>query len=293
MRSPAATERRLAFRLCAPAVLLMAAVTGWPMAYALWLSVQRYDLRFPEAHRFVGLANYVDVLSSPLWWSDLLTTLLLTVVSVALELALGLALALCMHRALVARRLVRASVLVPYGIVTVVAALAWRFAFEPSTGFVNGWLGSEHAWFGARWSALTVIVAAEVWKTTPFLSLLLLAGLTLVPEDLERAARMDGASAWQAFSRVTLPLMKPTIAVALLFRSVDAFRIFDSVFVMTRGSAGTETVSILGYQQLLGRLNLGIGSAISVLIFGLALGIAGLWIRGFGLSLTRDAEAGR
>jgi multiple sugar transport system permease protein len=287
----ARAERVLALRLCAPAVGVMVLVAGWPIAHALWLSLQRYDLRFPEARRFVGLTNYADVLSSRLWWEDFATTLLLTAVSVSLELLLGMGLALVMHRTLVARRLVRACVLIPYGIVTVVAALAWRYAFEPSTGFVNAWLGSDRAWFAARWSALAVIVLAEVWKTTPFVSLLLLAGLTLVPEDLHRAARVDGASAGQRFLRITLPLMKPTLAVALLFRSVDAFRIFDSVYLMTRGSAGTETVSILGYQQLLVRLNLGIGSAISVLVFLSVIAIAVLCVKGFGISLGRRRES--
>jgi multiple sugar transport system permease protein len=135
-----------------------------------------------------------------------------------------------------------------------------------------------------------VIVLAEVWKTTPFVALLLLAGLTLVPEDLHRAARVDGASAWQRFVRITLPLLRPTILVALLFRTVDAFRIFDSVFVMTRGSVGTETVSILGYQQLLNRLNLGIGSAVSVLVFLCVVAIAALYVVGLGAPLGREEE---
>jgi multiple sugar transport system permease protein len=263
----ARSERILALWLCAPAVAVMGLVALWPIAHSLWLSLQRYDLRFPDERRFVGLANYADVLGSELWWQDLATTLLLTFASVACELALGMGLALVMHRALFARRSVRASVLVPYAIVTVVAALAWRHAFDPSIGFVNAWLGIERAWLSSRSGALVVILAAEVWKTTPFMALLLLAGLALVPQDLERAARIDGANAWQRFFRITLPIMRPALVVALLFRSVDAFRIFDSVYVMTRGSMGTETVSILAFGQLFGRLNLGIGSAVAVLIF--------------------------
>jgi len=286
------TERALAFRLCAPAVGVMLLVTAYPLAYSVWLSLQRYDLRFPGARRWVGLGNYADVLASTLWWEALLTTALLTGASVACELVLGMGLALVMHRAIVARRLVRASILIPYGIVTVVAALAWRWAFDPTTGFVNAWLGSERAWFAGRWSALVVILLAEIWKTTPFMALLLLAALTLVPDDLDRAARMDGANAWQRLRRITLPLMKPTIAVAVLFRSVDAFRIFDSVYVLTRGSTGTETVSILGYRQLLGRLNLGIGSAVSVLLFLCVVAIAAACIRGFGVPLAARGEEG-
>lgn len=283
----AEAERRLGWALTAPAVVVMLAVTAYPILYAAWLSLQRADLRFPGEGGFVGLDNYVSVLSSPLWWQDLANTVGLMVASVAIELVLGMALALVIHRALVARGAVRAAVLVPYGIITVVAALAWQFAFDSTTGFVNQWLGTDTAWFSDRWSALLVIVLAEVWKTTPFIALLLLGGLVLVPEDLLRAARVDGATPWQAFSRITLPLMKGPIMVAVLFRSLDAFRIFDSVFVMTRGSAGTETVSILGYNQLLNRLNLGIGSAVSVLIFlGMVL-IAVVFVKGFGVSLER------
>jgi len=289
----ARAERTLALRLCAPAVLVMGLVTVWPIARSLWLSSLRYDLRFPGERRFVGLANYADVLGSELWWSDLATTLLLTVASVGCELVLGMGIALVMHRALFARRIVRASVLVPYAIVTVVAALAWRHAFDPTIGFANAWLGSERAWFSERGSALAVILAAEVWKTTPFMALLLLAGLALVPEDVERAARIDGASAWQRLFRVTLPIMRPTLVVALLFRSVDAFRIFDSVYVMTRGSVGTETVSILAYTQLLGRLNLGIGSAVAVLIFLCIAAIALAILRGFGVPLAGPERGAR
>ncbi|TFG97747.1 MAG: sugar ABC transporter permease [Myxococcales bacterium] len=289
----AAAERRLALWLCAPAVAALGLVAVWPIAYSVWLSLQRYDLRFPDERHFVGLANYADVLGSELWWSDLATTLLLTVASVGCELVLGMGMALVMHRALFARRIVRASVLVPYAIVTVVAALAWRHAFDPSIGFVNGWLGSERAWLSARSSALVVILAAEVWKTTPFMALLLLAGLALVPENVQSAARIDGASAWQRFFRVTLPIMKPTLVVALLFRSVDAFRIFDSVYVMTRGSMGTETVSILAFAQLLGRLNLGIGSAVAVLIFLCVAALALAILRGFAVAPTRSGRGAR
>lgn len=281
-------ERRLGWLLCAPAVAVMLLVTAYPMAYAVYLSLQRNDLRFPGAAEFVGLRNYVDVLTSPLWWEDFLTTLTVTAVSVAIELVLGMGLALVMHRAIFGRRTVRASVLIPYGIVTVVAALAWRFAFDPTTGFVNELLNSDRAWLTERFSSLVVIIATEVWKTTPFMALLLLAGLTLVPEELLRAAKVDGANAWQRFVHVTLPLIKPAILVALLFRTLDAFRLFDSAFVLTRGANQTETVSILGYNQLINRLNLGIGSAVSVLIFLAVILIAVVFVRGFGTSLAQQ-----
>jgi multiple sugar transport system permease protein len=280
------SEERLGWLLCAPAALAMLLVTGYPMLYALWLSLFRYDLRFPDQRTFVGLANYASVLTSEVWWQSLANTVIITVGSVAIELVLGMLLALVMHRALFLRRSVRASVLVPYAIITVVAALAWKFAFDPVTGFVNPWLGLEHAWLTERWSAFLVIILTEVWKTTPFMALLLLAGLTLVPQDLLDAARVDGANALQRFFRVTLPLMRSTILVALLFRTLDAFRIFDTVFVQTRGAQGTETVSVVGYHTLVTRLNLGLGSAVSVLIFLCVIAIAALFVKGLGASFA-------
>ncbi len=287
-RSP---EERLGWLLCAPAALAMLVVTAYPILYAVWLSLFRYDLRFPERRAFVGLRNYTGVLTSGVWWESVLNTLVITVASVAVELVLGMALALMMHRAVFARRTLRASILIPYGIITVVAALAWKFAFDPVTGFINPLLGVDQAWMSQRWSAFVVIILTEIWKTTPFMALLLLAGLTLVPRDLLDAARVDGASAVERFVRVTLPIMKPAILVALLFRTLDAFRIFDTVFVQTRGAQGTETVSVVGYHALITRLNLGLGSAVSVLIFLCVVGIALLFIRGFGTRLTREGEA--
>ncbi|MGD8309003.1 MAG: sugar ABC transporter permease [Chromatiales bacterium] len=280
-------EHRLAWMLCAPAVIAMALVTAYPMLYALWLSLFRYDLRFPDQRRFIGLENYWSVLTSETWWQSLLNTLIITVGSVAVELVLGFVFALVMHRALIGRRLVRTSLLVPYGIITVVAAMSWRFAFDPTTGFVNALLGLQGSWLAERWSAFFVIIQTEIWKTTPFMALLLLAGLTLVPDDLLRAARVDGAGAVQRFFRITLPVMRPMIMVALLFRTLDAFRIFDTVFVQTRGAQGTESVSIVGYDALITRLNLGLGSAVSVLIFLCVVVIAAIYIRGFGIELAR------
>jgi multiple sugar transport system permease protein len=288
---PDAREQRLAWCLCAPAVIAMLVVTAYPVLYSLWLSLFRYDLRFPDERRFIGLENYLTVLSSPVWWQSFFNTMLVTVGSVAVELVLGLALALVMHRALVARRLVRTALLVPYGIITVVAAMSWRFAFDPTTGFVNGLLGLEGAWLAERWTAFVVIILTEIWKTTPFMALLLLGGLSLIPEDLLRAARVDGANAAQRLFRVVLPLMRPVILVALLFRTLDAFRIFDTVFILTRGAQGTEPVSLVGYNTLITRLNLGLGSAVSVLIFLCVVAIAALYIRGFGMNLSDSEDA--
>jgi multiple sugar transport system permease protein len=282
------SERRLGWMLCAPAVIAMLLVTAYPIGYAIVLSVQEVDLRFPDEGGWAGLSNYESVLTSGLWWQDLFNTLFITVISVAIELALGMIIALVMYRAIFGRGLVRTAVLIPYGIVTVVAAFSWFYAFSPDTGFVNNLplIADDKAWFGERFSSFAVIIMAEVWKTTPFMALLLLAGLTTIDDGLYEAAKVDGASAWQRFWRITLPLMKPAILVALLFRTLDAFRIFDTIFIMTRGAQDTESVSILGFNQLISRLNLGLGSAVSVLIFLCVLIIAFLFVRGLGVRMA-------
>ena len=286
----ARSERKLAYMLCAPAVVAMLLVTGYPIGYAVYLSLQRFDLRFPDDKQFVGLSNYGDVLTSTTWWSDVATTVLITVVSVAVELVLGMLIALVMHRAIFGRGPVRAAILIPYGIVTVVAAFAWRYAFSPPTGFLQGTflLGDDAAPLTQRTGSLIVIVLTEVWKTTPFMALLLLAGLSLVPDELHEAAKVDGASPLQRFFRITLPLMRPAILVALLFRTLDAFRMFDTAFIQTGGANGTETVSILGYNVLINRVNLGLGSAVSVLIFLAVILIATFFVKVLGTSTAQQ-----
>jgi len=288
------SERRLGWLLCAPAVLAMLAVTAYPIGYAVVLSLQKLDLRFPDQSEFIGLTNYGTVLSSELWWTDVFNTLFIMVISVAIELALGMAIALVMHRAIFGRGVIRTSVLIPYGIITVVAAFAWQFAFAPDSGFVNNLplISNEMDWFGGRFSSFAVIILAEVWKTTPFMALLLLAGLVTIDGQLYEAAKVDGASAWQRFTRITLPLMKPAILVALLFRTLDAFRVFDTIFIMTRGAQDTESVSILGYNQLISRLNLGLGSAVSVLIFVCVFLIAFVFVKGFGARVQEGRPGG-
>ena len=277
-------ERKLAWMLCAPAVAIMALVAVYPIIYAIYLSFQRYDLRFPADQKWVGLANYTTILSSTdLWWQAFGVTVVITVVSVTIELILGFAVAFVMHRTLFTRGLVRTAVLIPYGIVTVVAAFSWQYAWTPGTGYLISWFGSPtSAPLTHQWSAIAIIILAEVWKTTPFMALLLLAGLSLVPDELLRAAKVDGATAWQRFIRVIVPVMKPAILVALLFRTLDAFRIFDNIYILTQGSQNTRSVSILNYDQLFTALNLGVGSAMSVLIFIAVALIAFTFIKGFG-----------
>ncbi|WP_119726778.1 carbohydrate ABC transporter permease [Thermomonospora amylolytica] len=279
-----AAQRRLALWLCAPAALVMLLVTGWPILYAVLLSLQRYDLRFPGERAWVGLDNYAAVLTDPFWWNAFWVTVVITVVSVAIELVLGMLLALAMYRTLVGRGAIRTLVLIPYGIVTVVAAYGWRYAWTPETGWLAEALPAGSAPLTEKVPGLAIIILAEVWKTTPFMALLLMAGLALVPDDLLKAAAMDGASAWQRFWHVTLPLMRPAILVALLFRTLDAFRIFDNIYVLTGGAADTGSVSLIAYRNLIGGLNLGIGSTMSVLVFLTVAAISFLFIRAFGIS---------
>ena len=282
-------ERRLGLLLCAPAAIIMLAVCAYPIIYAFWLSLNRADLRTPNANEFIGFDNYVTVLSSTIWWTAVGVTALITVVSVVFELVLGMALALVMHRTIVGRGLVRTSALVPYAIVTVVAAFSWRFAWTEDLGYLAG----NSAPLTGKWSSIAIIILAEIWKTVPFMALLLMAGLALVPDDLLKAASMDGASLWQRFWRITLPLMKPAILVAVLFRTLDAFRIFDNIFILTSGSNQTGSVSIVAYDNLIRGLNLGIGSTMAILIFLMIAIIAFVFIKLFGAAAPGAGQEGR
>ena len=277
----AKAERRLGWMLCAPAVIVMIAVTAYPVIYAVYLSLERYNLELPQQVKFIGLSNYAAVLSSPYWWQALKVTVIIAIFSVSISLVLGMLLALLMHRTLFGRNSVRTAALIPYGIVTVAAAYGWQYAWTPSQGYLSAAFGNG-APLTKEVTAIIVIIIAEIWKTTPFMGLLLLAGLSLVPEDLQKAAKVDGATAWQRFARITLPLMKPAILVALLFRTLDSFRIFDSIYILTAGNNGTGSVSILGYDNLFNALNLGVGSTISILIFICVAIIAVAFIKGFG-----------
>ena len=285
-------DRRLAFWLCAPAVIVMIAVTAYPLVYAVILSLQRNNLELPAETKFIGFANYAAVLSSPFWWQALWVTLIITVFSVSISLVLGMLLAEVLHRTVFFRGGVRTASLIPYGIVTVAAAYGWQYAWTPSQGYLSSAFNSA-APLTNQVQAIIVIIIAEVWKTTPFMGLLLLAGLSLVPEDLQKAAMVDGATGWQRFTRITLPLMKPAILVALLFRTLDSFRIFDNIFILTSGNNGTGSVSILGYDNLFNALNLGIGSTIAILIFICVAIIAVIFILGFGTAAPGSSTGRR
>jgi multiple sugar transport system permease protein len=289
----ARSERRLGWYLAGPAFVVMLLVTAYPILQAFYESLFKYRLTDPDAREFTGLNNYLVVLTDSVWWRAVGVTVLITVITVAVEAVLGFALAIVMHRALTTLRpILRTAILIPYAIITVVSAFAWFYAFDINSGFVNTWydwvpgIGEDTNWFGEFSTSVFVIIASEIWKTTPFISLLLLAGLAQVPEDLQEAAKVDGATWWQRLYKVTIPNMKAAIMVALLFRTLDAFRIFDNVFIMTQGANNTEVVSFLAYRQTISRLEIGLGSAVSVLLFLCVVLISFLFIRLFKVDLA-------
>ncbi len=288
-------ENRLGQKLIAPAIILMLVVTAFPMLRAIYLSVFDYSLTAPDDREFIGLSNYLTALTDPLFWQTTVVTVLYMVVTVAVELVIGFVFAMVMHRVIFARGVIRTSILIPYGIITVVSGFAWQFAFTSTNGFINGWLpfiGDDFNWFGETNSAVIAIMVSEIWKTTPFMSLLLLAGLAQVSEDMVEAAKVDGATWWQRLWKVILPNMKAAIMVAVLFRALDAYRIFDNIFVMTNGAQKTESISFLTYRQTIEQFQLGMGSALSVLLFLSVLLVAFLIIKLFRVDLAQARQEG-
>lgn len=289
------TENNLGRKLVAPALALMLLVTAFPMLRALYLSLFNYSLTAPDDRKFVGLSNYLTALTDSLFWRDTANTVMIMVVTVGVELVIGFAFAMVMHRVIFARGVIRTSILIPYGIITVVSGFAWQFAFSNTNGFVNGWLpflGDDFNWFAEYQSSIIAIMASEIWKTTPFMSLLLLAGLAQVSEDMLEAAKVDGATWWQRLYKVILPNMRAAIMVAVLFRALDAYRIFDNIFVMTAGANGTESISFLTYRQTVEQFQLGIGSALSVLLFLSVLVVAFVIVRLFKVDLADARQEG-
>jgi multiple sugar transport system permease protein len=285
-------EHRLAFYLVAPAAIVMIAVTAYPIIDTIILSLQRASLDQPGKNKFIGLDNFGYVFKAHLFWMDLIHTAVITVVSVGFEFVLGMLLALAMHRVIFARGLLRSIALIPYAIVAVVAAYAWQYSWSLDNG---GWiprlLGLSGDPLSHQFGTYVAIIMTEVWKNTPYMALLLLAGLSLVPDELLEAAKIDGATTWQRFIRITVPLMKPAILVALLFRTLDAFRIFDVIYIFSQGANNTASLSQLSYSTLLERLNLGLGSAVSVVLFLIVGLIAVVFIKGFGAAANPAVEA--
>jgi ABC-type sugar transport system permease subunit len=295
--SPARAEARLAWALVLPALGMIALIALFPLLWTAWESLHLHDLRMPWRGRpFVGLANYTEALSGGRFWQALGHTAIFTVGSVTLELSLGLLLALALNRAYRGRGLVRTAVLLPWALPAVVAALLWGFLFDSQAGIVNavladvGFLQEPFVWFGHTTAAWVPVILADVWKMTPFVTLLLLAGLQNIDGSLYEAARMDGAGPWQQFVHVTLPLLKPALLVAVIFRTLDAVRVFDLIYVLTQGGPGTATepIALYTFTALLQHLRFGFGSALSVIIFLVAFLLALVYIRLLGANLTES-----
>lgn len=302
-------ERRLARRMITPTLALMAVVAAYPIGYAIWLSLHQYSRTTAGASRWVGFENYTAALfgdtsgyaaaagiSSGDFWSAFIHTVIFAVISVSCELMLGLVMALIMNAAFRGRALLRATVLVPYAVLTIVSAIVWQTVTEPNTGFLPqvlealGLPGADRVRLASTPDAMGVVIIADIWKTAPFMALMLLAGLQVIPHDLYEAARVDGASAWQRFRRITLPLLRPAIAVALIFRTLDALRVFDLPWVLTRGQYGTSTLSTQAYQTFSSQQLIGSGAALSVLTFIVVMSVSLFYIRFIGGNL-RDATS--
>jgi multiple sugar transport system permease protein len=286
------SEKISAMILVAPSILLLLLLAVYPTFEVLRLSLRRVMPIF-GIDEYVGLANYRLLWEDARFWNALGNTVYFTAVAVSIELVLGLLLALGLQRRFPGRPLVRVAILIPWAIPTVVSAKLWGWLFNPDFGLINHLLGTtELDWMGSPTLAIHAAILVDVWKTTPFVALLLLAGLQVIPEQLYKAARVDGASSWRMFREITLPLLAPAIGVTLLFRTLDAFRVFDAVFVLTGGGPAntTETLSIYAYKVLFTTLQFGYGSTLAVVTFGCVVAISSLYM---GLLMRGAGGAGR
>jgi multiple sugar transport system permease protein len=275
-------DRRLGYLMVAPAIILLLAVTAYPLVYNLWNSFHAENLSIATGQGgFVGVDNYTRMFQSSEWITALERTLAFAGVSVALETVVALGLALMLHRRFRGRGLLRVAILIPWAVPTVVSATLWKTMFDPRAGFVDYIFGIHTTWLAGVWTSWAAILVADAWKNVPFIAIILLAGLQVIPTEIYEAARIDGASWWQSFRRLTLPLLKPALAVALVFRLLSALLVFDVVYIMTGGGPGvtTETLSFLNWQTFLVDTDFGYGGAISVMLVVLCLVMAGIVMR--------------
>jgi trehalose/maltose transport system permease protein len=267
-------RERLAWLLVAPSILIVALVALYPLFQSVRLSFTNARFGSVRPEQYVGFDNYVRLINDNTFISALGHTLTFTVASVAIETVLGIAIALIINSNFTGRGVVRTSMLIPWAIPTVVSSQLWRFMYNQDNGVINdvlvnrlGILDSPVAWIANATTSLPAIIAVDVWKTTPFMALLLLAGLQIIPGDVYEAATIDGANKWQQFWQITLPLLKPALLVALIFRTLDAFRVFDVVFVLKGAALDTITLAIYARQTMIDEQWLGRGAAASVIIF--------------------------
>jgi len=263
-----------AFLMILPASLMIGVIAIFPILHAFRISLDRRMPVFGISY-FVGVDNYRFLLQDPRFWQSFLNTAYFSVLSVSLELAIGLILAMLLHRSFRGRSLFRALVLIPWAVPTVVSARMWEWILNSEFGVLNyllqqiGLLSAPLNWLGDRTLAMFALILADVWKTSPFAAIILLAGLQMIPEELYEAARVDGAGEWQIFRRITAPLLLPFMVIALLFRTLDAFRIFDLAYVLTGGGPAntTESLSLYAYTLLFQTLQFGYGSTVAVATF--------------------------
>jgi len=292
-RSRGISERRLAAYMVSPSVGLIALVAAYPIGYAIWLSLHEYSVRVAGLSRWagpLGLRNYSNIFADTEFWQALRTTFIFTACSVTFEVIIGMAMALAMHSAFRGQGLLRTVVLVPWAVLTVVTARMWQTIFDPTLGIVNAILGTDTVWLGQSPQALIVMIIADVWKTAPFMALLLLAGLQVIPGEIYEAAKVDGATTWQRFRKITLPLLMPALLVALIFRTLDALRIFDLPFVLTKGAHGTNTLSLEAYQTFTANNIIGKGAALAVVTFIIVMAVSFIYIRFVGGNIRGLAE---
>ena len=274
--------------MVAPAVVALLLVTAFPLVYNVWNSLHAENLLNPvNMGGWTGFANYSRIFTDATFLPSLLRTFGFTAVSVVLELVVGLVMALVLNRPFAGRGLVRAAIFIPWAVPTVVSATIWKTMFDSRSGFVDYLLGVLHlpgahtVWLSGTWTAWTSVLVADAWKNVPFVTILLLAGLQVIPNDLYEAARVDGTSAWQAFRWITLPMLRPALMVTLVFRTLQAFLIFDVIYIMTSGGPGdsTETVSFLDWKAFMVDSDFGYGGAVSVVMVVIALLIAAIYAR--------------
>jgi trehalose/maltose transport system permease protein len=265
-------QRRLAWYLIVPAVLVVVLVIGYPLAQVLVYSFMKYKLDGVTPASFVGFDNYAYVFSDPDWWRSVWNTLIFTFFSVTIETVLGLAVALVANTKFKGRTFFRIAILIPWAIPTVVSSQIWKWMFNDIYGVVNLLLTNFHiipekvAWLAIPETAIPVIIAVDVWKTTPFMALLILAGLQMIPGDMYEAGAIDGATGVRKFFFLTLPFVMPTLLVALIFRTLDALRVFDIFYIMVGGAGDMATMATYNRLQLIDFLDAGVGSATSVII---------------------------
>lgn len=270
------TQRaRTAWLFLSPTLIILALVAGWPLLKTILYSFTDASLIDPSAAKFVGVDNYVYLLLDEHWWAAVWNTVIFAAVSVFLETVLGLMIALTLHRHFRGRGMMRAAVLIPWAIPTVVSAQMWNWMFNDVFGVINHLLMSFYlmdqpiAWTASPDTALLAIILVDVWKTTPFMALLLLAGLQMLPQECYESAKVDGVHPVKVFFRITLPLLKPALTVAIIFRMLDALRVFDLVYVMSGNNRDTMSMSVYARQQLIDFGDLGFGSAAATLIFAI------------------------